>query len=89
NMMEDVKDASDGGRKGAILSGLTALKQVCDHPALYAADGSALLRGGEHRSGKLEALDEILTTAGDAGEKVLVFTQYRTFGEMILPFLGR
>ena len=89
NMMEDVKDASDGGREGAILSGLTALKQVCDHPALYAADGSALLRGGEHRSGKLEALDEILTTAGDAGEKVLVFTQYRTFGEMILPFLGR
>lgn len=89
NMMEDVKDASDGGRKGAILSGLTALKQVCDHPALYAADGSALLRGGEHRSGKLDALDEILTTAGDAGEKVLIFTQYRTFGEMILPFLGR
>lgn len=89
SMMEDVKDASDSGRKGAILSGLTALKQVCDHPALYAADGSALLRGGEHRSGKLEALDEILTTAGDAGEKVLVFTQYRTFGEMILPFLGR
>ena len=89
NMMEDVKDSSDSGRKGAILSGLTALKQVCDHPALYAADGSALLRGGEHRSGKLEALDEILTTAGDAGEKVLVFTQYRTFGDMILPFLGR
>ncbi|WP_333619886.1 DEAD/DEAH box helicase [Dietzia sp.] len=88
-MLAEVKDASGAGRKGAILSGLTALKQVCDHPSLYAADGSPLLRGGEHRSGKLAALDEILTTAGDAGEKVLVFTQYRTFGDMILPFLGR
>lgn len=89
SMMETVKGASETGRKGAILSGLTALKQVCDHPALYASDGSPLLGGGEHRSGKLAALDEILTTAGDAGEKVLVFTQYRTFGDMILPFLGR
>lgn len=88
-MMEQVRSRGRQGRKGAILAGLTALKQVCDHPALYAADGSALLREGAHRSGKLDALDEILTTAGDAGEKVLVFTQYRTFGEMILPYLSR
>lgn len=88
-MMEQVRSRGQQGRKGAILAGLTALKQVCDHPALYAADGSALLRDGAHRSGKLDALDEILTTAGDAGEKVLVFTQYRSFGEMILPYLSR
>src|SRR5699024_2117885 len=75
--------------KGAILSGLTALKQVCNHPAHYLADGSPLLRGGRHRSGQLAALDEVLTEILAAGEKVLLFTQYRAFGEMILPLLGR
>ena len=89
DMMEQVAQSGQQGRKGAILAGLTGLKQVCDHPALYAADGSALMRGGKHRSGKLAALDEILTAAGDAGEKVLIFTQYRTFGEMIVPYLSR
>jgi len=89
DMMEQVKEAVGAGRKGAILSGLTALKQVCNHPAHYLADGSALLRGGRHRSGKLAVLDRVLTEILDAGEKVLVFTQYRAFGEMVLPMLAR
>lgn len=89
DMMEQVKESEGTARKGAILSGLTALKQVCNHPAHYLADGSALLRGGRHRSGKLAALDEVLTEILDAGEKVLLFTQYRAFGDMILPLLER
>lgn len=89
DMMEQVSGRAPEARKGVILAGLTALKQVCNHPALYASDGSALLRDGQHRSGKLAALDKILTAAGEAGEKVLIFTQYRTFGEMILPYLSR
>lgn len=89
DMLEQVKDAEGTARKGAILSGLTALKQVCNHPAHYLGDGSALLRGGRHRSGKLAALDEVLTEILDAGEKVLLFTQYRAFGDLILPLLER
>ena len=89
DMMEQVKEAEGTARKGAILSGLTALKQVCNHPAHYLGDGSALLRGGRHRSGKLAALDEVLTEILDAGEKVLLFTQYRAFGDLILPLLER
>ena len=89
DMMEQVKDSEGAARKGAILSGLTALKQVCNHPAHYLGDGSALLRGGRHRSGKLAALDEVLTEILDAGEKVLLFTQYRAFGDLILPLLER
>ncbi|MBB0994301.1 ATP-dependent helicase, partial [Dietzia sp. SLG510A3-40A3] len=89
DMMEQVKESEGAARKGAILSGLTALKQVCNHPAHYLGDGSALLRGGRHRSGKLAALDEVLTEILDAGEKVLLFTQYRAFGDLILPLLER
>lgn len=89
DMMEQVKEAEGAARKGAILSGLTALKQVCNHPAHYLGDGSALLRGGRHRSGKLAALDEVLTEILDAGEKVLLFTQYRAFGDLIMPLLER
>ncbi|MCT1710986.1 MULTISPECIES: DEAD/DEAH box helicase [Dietzia] len=89
DMMEQVKESEGTARKGAILAGLTALKQVCNHPAHYLGDGSALLRGGRHRSGKLAALDEVLTEILDAGEKVLLFTQYRAFGDLILPLLER
>ncbi|WP_314034298.1 DEAD/DEAH box helicase [Dietzia sp. CH92] len=89
DMMEQVKEAEGAARKGAILSGLTALKQVCNHPAHYLGDGSGLLRGGRHRSGKLAALDEVLTEILAAGEKVLLFTQYRAFGDLILPLLER
>ncbi|MDV8000570.1 DEAD/DEAH box helicase [Rhodococcus sp. IEGM 1408] len=89
DMMEQVKESEGAARKGAILSGLTALKQVCNHPAHYLGDGSALLRGGRHRSGKLAALDEVLTEILDAGEKVLLFTQYRAFGDLIMPLLER
>jgi SNF2 family DNA or RNA helicase len=87
--MEQVRDSEGAARKGAILSGLTALKQVCNHPAHYLGDGSSLLRGGRHRSGKLAALDEVLTEILDAGEKVLLFTQYRAFGDLIIPLLER
>ena len=89
DMMEQVKESEGAARKGAILSGLTALKQVCNHPAHYLGDGSALLRGGRHRSGKLAAIDEVLAEILDAGEKVLLFTQYRAFGDLILPLLER
>ena len=89
DMLEQVKESEGAARKGAILSGLTALKQVCNHPAHYLGDGSALLRGGRHRSGKLAALDEVLTEILGADEKVLLFTQYRAFGDLILPMLER
>lgn len=89
DMMEQVRGSEGVSRKGAILSGLTALKQVCNHPAHYLGDGSALLRGGRHRSGKLAALDDVLTEILEAGEKVLLFTQYRAFGDLILPLLER
>ena len=74
-------------RKGLVLATLTRLKQVCNHPAHYLDDGSPVVRRGAHRSGKLELLDDILDAALADGEKVLLFTQFRQFGDLVVGYL--
>ena len=44
-------------KKGAVLAAITALKQICNHPAAYRARTGEPLDG---RSGKLARLDEIV-----------------------------
>jgi SNF2 family DNA or RNA helicase len=78
-------EGTDGvKRKGNVLAALTRLKQICNHPALFLGDGSAL----EGRSGKLARLEELLTAVLAAGEKALIFTQYKGFGELLVPWLA-
>src|SRR5439155_6807623 len=48
-------DAGEQGQ-GRILAAITALKQICNHPAAYEGDGRPL----DGRSGKLSRLDEIV-----------------------------
>ena len=72
--------ATDGiERRGLVLGLLTALKQVCNHPAQLLKETGPLAG----RSGKLAALDELLTILGDEGESVLVFTQYVAMGRLL------
>jgi SNF2 family DNA or RNA helicase len=59
-------------RRGLVLKLLTGLKQVCNHPAQYLGQRSPVAG----RSGKLEALDELLDVVLAEGESALVFTQY-------------
>jgi SNF2 family DNA or RNA helicase len=66
-------------RKGLILALLTRLKQVCNHPAHFLADGSAIAG----RSGKLALLEEILAEVLEAGECALVFTQFAEMGALL------
>ncbi|WP_019933038.1 DEAD/DEAH box helicase [Nocardia sp. BMG111209] len=74
-------------RKGTVLGALTRLKQVCNHPAHYLGDGSSILRRGQHRSGKLALVEDVLESVLADGEKALLFTQFREFGELIAPYL--
>ncbi|MDN3954332.1 DEAD/DEAH box helicase [Sporolactobacillus laevolacticus] len=73
--------AETGGiqRKGLILSTLTKLKQVCDHPSLVSDHTSE-----EQTSGKLDLFFQILDPLFDQEEKVLVFTQYVQMGKILL-----
>ncbi|HEX2348686.1 MAG TPA: DEAD/DEAH box helicase, partial [Ktedonobacterales bacterium] len=71
------------GRRGVILAMLTRLKQVCNHPAHFLNDGSALLG----RSGKLARLDDLVTELLDDGDRALIFTQFTVMGERLVGYL--
>jgi len=70
-------------RRGRILALLTALKQICNHPRQYLRDDGDL----PGRSGKLARATEILTEIVDADDRVLVFTQFREMGELLVSHL--
>lgn len=66
-------EAAEGiERRGLVLSLLTQLKQICNHPAQFLHQPGPL----ERRSGKLAALDELLDVILAEGESVLIFSQY-------------
>ncbi|WP_280399229.1 DEAD/DEAH box helicase [Nocardia carnea] len=88
DMLEKLRDAKGMARKGAVLGALTRLKQVCNHPAHFLGDSSAVLRRGAHRSGKLALVEDVLDAVLAEGEKALLFTQFREFGELVTPYLA-
>jgi SNF2 family DNA or RNA helicase len=81
-----VANASDAGRepqKGAVLAAITALKQICNHPAAYQDDGRPLAG----RSGKLARLEELVDAVFAAGERVLIFTHFAEWGKRLATHL--
>ena len=74
--------------RGLVLASLTRIKQICNHPAHYLGDGSSVTSKGKHRSGKVEKLMEILDSAVTHDERVLIFTQYKAFGDILQPYLS-
>ncbi|OZD08648.1 ATP-dependent helicase [Rhodococcus sp. 06-235-1A] len=87
-MMAQIADAKGMKRKGAVLSALTRLKQVCNHPAHFLSDGSLVLKRGQHRSGKIGLVEDMLDSILGDNEKVLLFTQFREFGELVAPYFA-
>ena len=85
-LMAKLDGAEQAQRRTLVVSAITRLKQVCNHPAHYLGDGSPLVRDGQHRSGKLELVDDLLASAFARGEKVLLFTQFTTFGHLLVPY---
>ncbi|MEV8524102.1 SNF2-related protein [Streptomyces sp. NPDC052000] len=78
--------AADGfERRGLVVKLLTALKQICNHPAQYLKENSPRISG---RSGKLELLDELLDTILAEDGSVLVFTQYVQMARLIEEHLA-
>jgi SNF2 family DNA or RNA helicase len=66
-----------------VLGALTRLKQVCNHPAQFLGDGSAL----PGRSGKLDRLGEMMEEALSVGERALIFTQFAEMGHILRAHL--
>ncbi|MGH9092385.1 MAG: DEAD/DEAH box helicase, partial [Acidimicrobiales bacterium] len=82
-MLRRIDETEGIERKGLVLATMLRLKQVCNHPAQYLGDGSALAG----RSGKLERTVEILDEVLEGGEKALVFSQYAEMGTLLRQHL--
>ena len=74
-----LRSAAGIQRKGVILSTLSRLKQVCNHPAQFLGDNS----GVGNRSGKLARLTEMLEEVLAVGDRALVFTQFALMGGIL------
>ncbi len=71
-------------RRGRILKLLTELKQICNPPAQFLGERGPL----PGRSGKLARTLELLTEVVEAGDRALIFTQYRRMGELLAAHLA-
>jgi SNF2 family DNA or RNA helicase len=77
---QEAIESSEGiQRKGLVLATLLKLKQVCNHPAQFLQDRSAI----PGRSGKLARLGEMLEETLEVGDRSLVFTQFAEMGTIL------
>jgi len=85
DMLARIDEANGMERRGLVLATMMKLKQVCNHPAHFLADGSSL----PGRSGKLTRLVEVLDEAVAEGDRALVFTQFTQMGNLLEYHLRR
>ncbi len=71
-------------RQGLILQMMLALKQICNHPTQYLKDGKFV----PSLSGKTEMLLDLVDAIREAGEKVIIFTQFKEMGDMLQRFIA-
>ncbi|MGA1623953.1 MAG: DEAD/DEAH box helicase, partial [Synechocystis sp.] len=78
-------DQSDGiQRHGLVLTLLTKLKQLCNHPDLLLKNDQI---SHAQNSGKLLRLTEMLEEVITEGDRALIFTQFAEWGLLLKPFL--
>jgi uncharacterized Zn finger protein/superfamily II DNA or RNA helicase len=78
-----VEDSEGIHRKGLVLKLITSLKQICNHPSHFLKKGPQQV----NLSGKTALLMELLEQILEQEEKVLIFTQYREMGELLVDLL--
>ncbi|OZE87888.1 helicase [Rhodococcus sp. 15-649-2-2] len=71
-------------RQARVLAALTALKHVCNHPALVTGDSDDL----SGRSGKLDLCTDIVANNLETDSPTIIFTQYRRTGELLARHFG-
>ncbi|MGI6600263.1 MAG: SNF2 helicase associated domain-containing protein [Dethiobacteria bacterium] len=79
---ECIRDEGFNKSRIQILAGLTRLRQICCHPALFVEN----YRG---ESAKLLQLQELLREAVDGGHRILLFSQFTKMLQLIRAMLDR
>ncbi|MFB8105753.1 DEAD/DEAH box helicase [Streptomyces sp. NPDC056007] len=83
--LAEISGADGFERRGLVMKLLTALKQICNHPAQYLKEERPRIAD---RSGKVELLDELLDTILAEQASVLVFTQYVQMARLLEQHLA-
>jgi SNF2 family DNA or RNA helicase len=84
DMIDKIEHTDGIERRGNVLAAMAKLKQVCNHPAQLLHDRSPVGR----RSGKVIRFEEILEEILAEGDRVLCFTQFTEFAELLVPHLA-
>ncbi|WP_216828345.1 DEAD/DEAH box helicase [Alkalihalobacterium elongatum] len=79
-LLTSIDEKSSMERRATILSSITKLKQICNHPSQFLKDQGGVLH---NRSEKWDLLFTLVEQIIDNGEKLLIFTQYREMGELL------
>jgi SNF2 family DNA or RNA helicase/uncharacterized Zn finger protein len=83
--LETVENSEGIDRQGLVLKLITALKQVCNHPAHFLKKGPA----DPELSGKTTLLLDLLRQVLDGDEKAIIFTQYQEMGKLLAGILKK
>jgi len=87
DMMAKLEEAEGMARRGLILSTLTKLKQVCNHPALVTKQEGQLR--DVRQSAKLCRLLEMVEELREEGDRCLIFTQFVETGRLLQRTLDK
>ncbi len=83
-MMDKISGFTGVNRRGNIFKLITALKQICNHPYQFLKNGDL----SKELSGKTEKCVDLVNNIIDNGEKMLIFTQYKEMGDILLKILA-
>ncbi|MBU0459137.1 DEAD/DEAH box helicase [Patescibacteria group bacterium] len=84
-VMTQIEESDGIERKGLVFKLITALKQICNHPAHYKKSSSFNAK----ESGKMQYLLPLIETLRENHEKALIFTQYTEMGKILQQLLHR
>lgn len=90
-VMDRIQNSDGIERHGLVLSMLTKLKQICNHPIQYLEKINGYVPPAKemhNRSGKLKRLLEMLEEIIAVGDRVLIFTQFAEMGKMLNSYLA-
>ena len=83
-MMTKISGFTGVNRRGNIFKLITALKQICNHPYQFLKSGGS----SKELSGKAEKCVDLVNSIIEAGEKTLIFTQYKEMGDILTQIIA-
>ncbi len=83
SVIQQIEKSEGIERKGLVLKLMIALKQIGNHPYQYLKQGN---KEPEH-SGKSRLLLELVKSIIENDQKVLIFTQYKEMGDLLVEFI--